>query len=985
MTAYEILDDLAHEEGISTKVEERSRVIGVTWQWLLGATIRLGGDVDSYLSQDAQQLRQALDELDDAGTFGSPLSLLQYVGEDAEASDAVDVHLAARRSRIDIDGLSSEVRRAYFASVVLESHDGLLPILVTRISTSYQLAGGAVSFVRAADQPAGSALRATPADVELLLDLYEVRPGPAGDVASPGAATRFSRALSIDQAVFGTARWHHVDNQEPTAAHDIARRLRSTVGFGRFLDDTGQLAPGFTGVIEHVTARPRTRGIVLYRTTAADGDLVDGVLNVFSGHINEVVFIDPLTSAVATLPADDVVEVLFLPTQGNIPARFAPVGGNRPDQLFSWPPRALTGLGLTDPEAGRFLVFAARIGQWIGTPELSIVSRYLEAWHSAGRPAAPHGAAFNGDAIGAMPELYAALLQEFGGVWRLPSGLTAQVVHAASGRASTSDPATNAVRLSLLELAGVPQTGAVDPPDPGDGADDDTLLTRAYTLALRLSGFPDLELPVDPEEGEPPHAALARQFPASGGFGRFLSPSGDRMSGFDGVIEHLVTTSGRGFVLFRMLSHPDGSLRPVRPGGVDGAEATERLLNVFVGRQGEIVFVDPARSEPATLPVGGPVDVLYLPTTGTVAPDRTERVDTTAGWEDILAELHIPPAILAAGVPPVRGSQRKHDGDAGSEPGSDAGRTSSEPGLLPGMLHPFLNTVIGASAGAPVPSDGGTFAAEWVSEACLSKALAPPVGAFLTYLHHHLMEFVRAFERGDWLTGALDAVRAARSVLPYTAQLHLRDHADQIRVQLQDTLADENSWIQGLADEGGRADLFKIPVSDGPDHIGNGTLRDWFDAALRARRRCGTRRRHRSWRRSTTNCPRPRRRRGILRGRWHSARMTSPRRWRCSPRCGSAHRCRGAPRSHGCWTPLVRRSWTTPPRLWTAPVRQPHGATEPRWWRSTPPASTPAGGSRPPMPRPGAPSPPPMRRSGSRSCAPMRRRARTPWPGGPTR
>ncbi|WP_432992187.1 hypothetical protein [Dactylosporangium sp. CA-233914] len=617
-TAVRILDVLVERTSMTEAIARQAREFGVTSRWLFGVYLRLGQATPRNAS--TADLRQALadaDQLDDPDTVSGPLSLLEYLGPNLRVTQLVDIYQDAF-NRIDIGGLSPEVRRAYFSYVTSGKTDAgpLRQTLLGSVGTPRQRPGTTpVRIVHAAESAT-----APTAHENLYLHLHRLLPGTDG-VTGAGAAVRFHRALNADAILsFDTQQWYRLDELRPKTVNEVVRAIASADGFGRFLDDAGRVVPGFAGVINHIASVPAARGIVVYRTRGADGDPAGNVLNVFAGKDGEVVFVDPLAPALAVLPAGDTVDVLYLPTADETPASFVPVGGDTLDELFSWPPPALSDLGET--AAGRFLLFAARSGQWIGALKPSIVRHYVEAWNILGRPAEPYDLAGESGVPGAMAGLHAALLNEAGTAWPLPGGLTVTVVHASSGPASTPDPATNAARLLLLEHSGVPRAGVSHPP-----VDDVDEYTRAFALDRHRAGAGDPGA-FAPEPWEALPGELALHFPDSGGFVRFLSPSGDPVSGFDGVIHQLATAPGQGFVIYRKID--------------DLGMPIVRLLNVFTGRHGEVVFVDPLSAAPAELPVGGRVDVLFLPTAGTVDAHLTEPVDSTVDWADTLADLTVP-------------------------------------------------------------------------------------------------------------------------------------------------------------------------------------------------------------------------------------------------------------------------------------------------------------------------------------------------------
>ncbi|WP_432992118.1 hypothetical protein [Dactylosporangium sp. CA-233914] len=198
------------------------------------------------------------------------------------------------------------------------------------------------------------------------------------------------------------------------------------------------------------------------------------------------------------------------------------------------------------------------------------------------------------------------LLRRLGHPWQLPGGRSATVVHGGSG---APGPDASGEQRLYEHLLGVP----ADWPATDQGS--------AGTLARELdrlrAGEPaavDAEEP--PAAGDAPEPAR-RAGDKYGWWGRFLSADGSRAHGLDGVVEHIAgTVRGRGIVMLRS------------PGGTAGSGV--RVLNVFGGDAGEVVFLDPLTGSPADLSGTAPLDVLFQATEGGVTAPF-EPADPSAG------------------------------------------------------------------------------------------------------------------------------------------------------------------------------------------------------------------------------------------------------------------------------------------------------------------------------------------------------------------
>ncbi|MGI5182527.1 hypothetical protein ACQEVZ_60550 [Dactylosporangium sp. CA-152071] len=192
-----------------------------------------------------------------------------------------------------------------------------------------------------------------------------------------------------------------------------------------------------------------------------------------------------------------------------------------------------------------------------------------------------------------------ALLGRFGRPWPLPGERQPTVVY--GGRRTLEPAASGDLRL-YQHLLGVPADWqAIQAAYAGP-------LRAVRDLDRRRAGTPATE---DAEDAEAlvDLAGLGEEYEKSGsGWGRFLSADGARAAGLSGIVEHIAGTArGRGIVLLRS------------PGGA--APPSERLLNVFGGDAGEVVFIDPLTGGPADLSGTAALDVFFLATeSGVTAP-----------------------------------------------------------------------------------------------------------------------------------------------------------------------------------------------------------------------------------------------------------------------------------------------------------------------------------------------------------------------------
>ncbi|MGI5182435.1 hypothetical protein ACQEVZ_39810 [Dactylosporangium sp. CA-152071] len=581
----------------------------VSRSWMLGAYLQLGRSVLKVHS--INDIHERLRRLADGPSQTGVLGLVDMLDDSADMIELamLALELGNKGSPVDIDALPVDLRRLYFA-FRQSPERGTVPLhlaLLGRLGTQLPLPdGSSVRVVHAGDDPAVEAA---------FLDLYQQLPDTVGISDPPGAGLPFARALTTDHALTAGEDEAEADAAASMTLPELLDSYPQMPGIGRFLDADGRVVPGFDGIIGDLAATGG-RGIALFRAPGAAGSHTMGVLNVFTGGADEVVFLDPLKPGLAELPSGDAVEVLFLPTSGPMPARFARLGDVPPDldAVFAWPPAVLTGLGLDPADAGLLLRHAASVGVQVEALPPQFRQRYAEWW---GAPTGP-------ERISARRRLHSALLEELAGVQRLPGGTKAGVVHATSGSAASgARPALDAMQLLLLNLAGLRPLPARSVEHIGDTDDEFEQFARAFHLDQSLAGT---TVVFEPENDEEPPDTLMRLLPGSGGFVRFLGPSGERVSGFDGVVRHLDTTHGRGLVMYRLI-------------GLDGKPSV-RLLNAFTGPRGEILFVDAVSFALADLPLSLPVDVLFWPTMNPVDLGLTESVDLNEDWADVVPGFH---------------------------------------------------------------------------------------------------------------------------------------------------------------------------------------------------------------------------------------------------------------------------------------------------------------------------------------------------------
>ncbi|NJP31950.1 hypothetical protein [Micromonospora thermarum] len=89
--------------------------------------------------------------------------------------------------------------------------------------------------------------------------------------------------------------------------------------FGRFVDQRGQRAQTLGALAGRLAAEPGVRGIVAMR----DGKPIAGILNVVST-VDGVSFINSATGALASVPVDQPLNLLFLPTTAHLLESFVP-------------------------------------------------------------------------------------------------------------------------------------------------------------------------------------------------------------------------------------------------------------------------------------------------------------------------------------------------------------------------------------------------------------------------------------------------------------------------------------------------------------------------------------------------------------------------------------------------------------------------------------------------------------------------------------
>ncbi|WP_432992115.1 hypothetical protein [Dactylosporangium sp. CA-233914] len=234
-----------------------------------------------------------------------------------------------------------------------QQRDDLMTLLLTRVAGDWRLLPGPdeqnLVLAPARVVHAGvSGPAGPPGPAETVLYLWLTLPGPQVVTPAP-PGTRFSRAVGFDRFL-GTAGSLPADDPRngirlgDTGGMFLEDLLAAYPGRGfvRFRLPGGGSAQGFDGVVRHIRWKRHGRGIVLYRVAGVAGSTT-GVLNVYRGPSDEVVFLDALTFAPARLPAADTVDALFLDTtpqaqtpRGADPADPREEAWDWQDQLSEW-------------------------------------------------------------------------------------------------------------------------------------------------------------------------------------------------------------------------------------------------------------------------------------------------------------------------------------------------------------------------------------------------------------------------------------------------------------------------------------------------------------------------------------------------------------------------------------------------------------------------------------------------------------------------
>ncbi|MGI5182436.1 hypothetical protein ACQEVZ_39815 [Dactylosporangium sp. CA-152071] len=234
-----------------------------------------------------------------------------------------------RDYRIPLLDLPVEIRSGYVrhwnvwqvnASTGTREATELMTLLLARVAGDWSLPAGSDGQTQGVAAPApvrvvhadpgGPAGRTGPAEGSLYLRL--TLPGPQLIKSAP-QGTRFSRAVDFDRHLGAPSDGIRLGDGGGMFLEDLLAAYRHRGGFVRFRGPDGGSGRGFDGVVRHISGQRYGRGIVLYRETGAAGSTT-GVLNVYRGPSDEVVFLDALTFTPARLPAADVVDVLFLDT-----------------------------------------------------------------------------------------------------------------------------------------------------------------------------------------------------------------------------------------------------------------------------------------------------------------------------------------------------------------------------------------------------------------------------------------------------------------------------------------------------------------------------------------------------------------------------------------------------------------------------------------------------------------------------------------------